>query len=271
MTQNGTVGTVGGNTSTPTKKSRSFCFTLNNPVEAEIKEILWNLEQTSYIFQEEIGESGTYHIQGCFRVKNPMAFKNIKKFMPRAHIEKCKSWKSSVKYCCKDETRKPDGKIWNSKDIKLPVKIRDIIKSKGANKFQEKILKLIQEQKMKEDDRTVNWVFDKKGNIGKTALVRHICLTENALLVGGKKNDILYGVSSWIEKKESLDILLINLARDKDMVSYEAIEVIKDGIFYNSKYESGMCIFNPPVVIVFANCEPDYDTLTKDRWNLIKV
>ena len=49
-------------------------------------------------------------------------------------------------------------------------------------------------------------------------------------------------------------------------MSYIAIEGIKDGCFFSAKYEAGMCVYNPPHVMVFANKAPELTMLSSDRW-----
>ena len=54
-------------------------------------------------------------------------------------------------------------------------------------------------------------------------------------------------------------------------VSYNAIEQLKDGLVFSSKYEGGVKMFNPPHVIIFANWLPDVKTLSEDRWNIVNI
>ena len=59
----------------------------------------------------------------------------------------------------------------------------------------------------------------------------------------------------------------MDFTRDvEEYVSYQAIEAIKNGIFYNTKYESKMITYNSPHVIIFANFFPDITKLSSDRW-----
>lgn len=59
----------------------------------------------SVIAQLEKGESGTEHIQACFRFASQRSFRFVKESIQRAHIEACKSFFDSWKYCSKSETR----------------------------------------------------------------------------------------------------------------------------------------------------------------------
>lgn len=92
-------------------RSRTWCFTLNNYMEAEIL----NLQSDSYeyCFQKEIGsETGTPHLQGVIKFKNAVRFSTVKKLNGRAHWEVCKNWNASLKYCSKKETN--DGELYTN-------------------------------------------------------------------------------------------------------------------------------------------------------------
>ncbi len=249
-------------------KTRSWVFTLNNYVGSDISDILLYLDKATYVFQEEIGDLGTKHLQGCFRFKSQRSFSSVKKSIPRAHLEKCKHWRSSIDYCSKDDTR--NGKVWHSKDVKLKKVLIDPIKGKTLHKWQKDILEILEGDP---DDRTIHWYWEETGCVGKTTLAKHICMKYNAIYLGGKSKDCKFGVSQFLEKNNgNLDVVIFGLSRSLEQyVSYEALESVKDGIFFNGKYESGMCIFNSPHVIVFANFEPTRSKLSTDRWNIVMI
>ncbi len=105
-----------GNTkcaSTPPSRSRNWFFTLNNYNDNEIDTIYNEIFKTNLVtlvFQEEKGENGTPHLQGCTAYKNARSFDSMKKLLPRANWSKVKNLKNALAYCCKDETR--NGKVW---------------------------------------------------------------------------------------------------------------------------------------------------------------
>lgn len=236
------------------KKARAYCFTINNYKNADI-ELLGTLEKECEIFwQKEIGQKGTEHIQGVLRWKNPRSFSQMKEMFPTAHIEICKNWIASKKYCQKIETRK--------------ILVRDPLDNIEPNELQKYTLKIL---KAVPGDRIINWIWEPNGNTGKTTIAKHLCLNYNALYVGGKANDIKFAITQWITKKKDLDIVIIDIPRSlEQFVSYQAIEEVKNGIFFSNKYESGMIMFNSPHVICFANFPPKVDALSKDRWNIVR-
>ncbi len=89
------------------QRNRTWCFTVNNPTEAEIELIkTYHPELAKWIvFQKEEGEAGTPHLQGVIGWKSPMTLSNVRAKVPRAHLEICRDAKASVAYCQKEEGR----------------------------------------------------------------------------------------------------------------------------------------------------------------------
>ena len=70
------------------------------------------------------------------------------------------------------------------------------------------------------------------------------------------------------------DIFLFNVARGEhlDIEQYKILESIKDGVAVDGKYNSQKLYFKKPnVLIVFSNKEPNQNTLSKDRWTILKI
>lgn len=260
-----TLDTAEGNTCSSAKRrvrGRNWVFTWNNYPESW-KNILTHLTPNKYVCQQETGSQGTPHIQGLLCFSNPIYFSSLHKQYPTIHWEKCKSLKASISYCSKQETR--SGELIH-KGFKLRVPVRDPIIN--ARPWQRDILLMISQVP---DDRKIVWIVDEQGGKGKTSLSKHICIKYDAILVGGRTQDILYGVSSYIAEHGNIQVVMINLARDQTSVNYSAIEQVKDGIFFSSKYESAMCLYNSPHVIIFSNRQPDRSKLSADRWQIIDL
>ena len=89
-----------------------------------------------------------------------------------------------------------------------------------------------------------------------------------AILIGGANKDALYGITQIVQKNGvGPGIVIFDIPRvNKGGISYQTLEYIKNGCFFNGKYESGMVRFNSPHVIVFSNVQPEYKLLSSDRW-----
>lgn len=86
-------------------KMRAFVFTWNNPPEDHHS---WfeNYDGLAYcIYQLEVGESGTPHLQGYIELKNRTRFEKLAK-LAKWHIEKRKgSQQQAIDYSSKEDTR----------------------------------------------------------------------------------------------------------------------------------------------------------------------
>ncbi len=90
-------------------RSRSWCFTWNNYTEENLSQLsqpeFFKTKIIKLIFQEEIGKENTKHLQGFVQFKNQIDFSKLKEYLPKCHLEKCKSVAASIKYCSKEDTR----------------------------------------------------------------------------------------------------------------------------------------------------------------------
>lgn len=85
-------------------QSKYWCFTLCNPVTYEEPQSLRNYEYL--VYQVEVGDEGTEHLQGYVCFKNRTKLSSIKKIMPTAHLEMRGGTHEKAKgYCMKEDTR----------------------------------------------------------------------------------------------------------------------------------------------------------------------
>lgn len=248
-------------------RGRAWCFTINNYTDETIANLkqLWDDTPTHYLFGEEKGEQGTPHLQGCVRFENARTFSAVKKMLPTAHIEPCKNWIAASTYCAKD------GIVHRSKtESKAEIKTIE-----NLYPWQQEIADAIETEP---DDRTINWMYETEGCVGKTALIKYLCVksSKNVICVSGKAADAKYGITSMMYPKKGKgkapDVVIFTFTRtNEEFVSYEAIEAIKDGLFFNTKYESRQVVFNNPHVYVFANFRPKEGALSSDRWKIVEI
>ena len=129
VVKKGSVGKTGNtNQSFPPKQPASttyidknkynrWVFTLNNPESGHSGQLIdyfnsfceynkFDNKIREYSFQKEIGENGTPHLQGRFKLKDRMRFSTLKKSIgiPTIHLEKENNEEASKEYCIKSET-----------------------------------------------------------------------------------------------------------------------------------------------------------------------
>lgn len=246
-------------------KSRAWFFTWDNPPENFLAQIINEFQNYEYICQKERSLSGLVHIQGVMRY--PTQRYNWPD-LP-CHWERCRNWRAAIKYCSKVDTR-IDGPWTNIPGMTWRKSIISPLDGKILFPWQVRILELIKENP---DDRKIYWYWDSIGCTGKTSLAKHIRITygKKWLYVNGASRDILCAL---IRRLENFDIdgVIFGITRqDASRVSYRSIEIIKDGIGFNAKYESDDFLMSPPHVLIFANFPPDKDMLSADRWVIEEI
>ncbi len=102
-------------------RARTWCFTLNNYDSSDpgtLAQHFLKYNCVKYIFQEEIGENKTPHLQGVVNFKNPLSFSTMKKINNTAHWEVCKNLKASINYCSKEDTRSGEIYSYGTEEVK---------------------------------------------------------------------------------------------------------------------------------------------------------
>lgn len=124
------------------------------------------------------------------------------------------------------------------------------------------------------DDRKIIWYVDTVGGYGKTYLARHLVRTRLTFYTQStSQRDVACGLKRFIDSRGTVEVCIFDLTRSQEgHIAYSTLEMVKNGIFFNSKYDSGMVeIPNNVWCIVFANFQPDRDKLSADRWEIISL
>lgn len=260
-----TVGNGAGNTSTAPARSvpgKAWCFTAfaneMETLETQIK----GLKNCRYGFgRETCPTTGREHSQGFITTENkirPVEYFKTKK----VHWEKMKgSIEQNVEYC------KKDGSYTSNIKFK-----KTIINPMDGLELKDWQIDITQILDGPVDTRKIYVFVDPVGGAGKSTFCKGLVMTRDAISVCGKSADVKYAISEMIASDKDVDIVLWDLPRSiGNMVNYQAIEEVKNGMFFSTKYESGMTIFNQPHIIIFTNSEPDVTKLSNDRWCIRRI
>lgn len=242
------------------KQALYWCFTWNNYEKEKIETIVQILKHEChwYVFQEEIGENGTPHLQGTMYLKNRQRLTSLKKWSKQIHWEITGAVSASIAYCTKKETRA--GLIY-SHGIDIP---EEIIVHKPYG-WQLLVMDIISK---KPDERTIHWFYEPIGSVGKTTLCKYLCVEHGAVMLTGKSNDMFHQLS----KMKNIKLVLVDIPRcAQEYINYGAIEQIKNGLIFSGKYEGAQLIFNCPHVICFANEPPTITKMSMDRWRIYNI
>jgi len=251
-----------GNTDTSANKQGTqriyYCFTLY-PDDIEMLETVeTRLTEISkkWIFGiESCPTTGRKHLQGFMALKKKMRITELKiPFNP--HIEACQGTEAqNIRYCSKDKCIKSFG-------FPKPV---TTIKQEDFNTLQKTIYGLFLAPVEK---RKIYWFYDEVGCSGKSDMCKYLVVHHNILFCNnGKCADLV----NLVFNQEEVTTMIWDLPRDHDKISYSAIESVKNGMVCNTKYETGVKVFDPPHIFIFSNFLPDIGTLSPDRWVIYKV
>lgn len=238
-----------------------YDFTLNNYTDLEVCQIKKTISEICKkgCFGFEVGEKGTPHLQGYISLKIKKRITTITKFdgFKRASLRAVRNEDALVEYCCKE------GCYWKfgfPKPIKIIEELYD---------WQKEIVEIYNTEP---DDRKVYWFWEDEGNIGKTSFIKYMVVKHQVLFCsGGKYSDIMNLVFN--QDMDNCKAVMFNLPRaSMGGISYASLESIKDGMVCNTKYETGVKIFNSPHLFIFANFPPeDEEKLSNDRWVIKKL
>lgn len=240
--------------------SKFWCFTLNNWTQEQLEHLkrVFKESKCAWIAGFEVGEKGTPHIQGYVeftkRVRPSEAIK-----IPQIHWEMRKGTSVQARdYCIKD-----GDYIGN---MIIPPKAIDPMEGLTPYDWQREIIDMTKE--FCKDKRHIYWYWEKNGDKGKTTLAKHIVMTDPCTLyVTGKANDIKCAIADWIKEGKFLKTCIFYYTKSNEhFVSYQALEEVKDGLFFSTKFESRMVCYNTPHIIVFANFPPEKDKMGQNRF-----
>jgi hypothetical protein len=118
--------------------------------------------------------------------------------------------------------------------------------------------------------RRVSWWWERRGNVGKSFMARHLALHCDAIVCQMmKKSDLLHMLSKTIATRKSV---VFDLTRSCEAgavsVVYEVLEMLSNGYICSGKYDSQNLWVGPLHLIVFANFEPDRSAMSEDRWDV---
>ena len=281
----------------PGKQMRHVAVTLHCPngdrkPAAIVK--AWAQEQgLTYVFQlERCGTTGKLHYQGFFSHKAAKTWKTwvnkFQAFWPGAHVQLMKTnINANLAYCSKLESRVVNADMgYLDEDIgphwlgyQAQTALRLVTKTiVDPYPWQADLAAILA---TKPDERSIVWIHETEGNVGKSAFARDAAIDGRTLVFAGKANDAKSAVADWVAPLDKdkqplppkpLDAVILDVPRvSADYISYQALEEFKNGMFFSGKYASRMVVMPFIHVVVFSNEPPDTSKMSKDRWQVYRI
>lgn len=293
-------------------RAKHWQFTLNNPTddEREIIDALGEGPTTSYvIYGEEVGASGTPHLQGHVSFTARRTFAQAKAAIAgRAHLEVVRLLQRHIDYCKKDGRYRefgspPTSEVSGSGERNDLADFRATVASGvfGSPELREKHPTVMARYPAFARS-VVRDLFPSRDfvDLPLRAWQQHVVDICDAavhprkiyFVVDRAGNSGKTYLGRYLQNKReavqilragkvadmafqykiTTKILIVDIPRSKcEHFQYSFLEMVKDGSLMSSKYESCMKEFPTPHVFVFMNDEPDSTQLSPDRYEYISV
>jgi len=228
-------------------------FRANETMTQEVIEAFMKGYAKSFAYQFEQGETGYKHWQGMFSlIKKKRKSELLPIFAPE-YLEPAASKK--VSYVMKEDTRILGPFTDKTKQLYIPIQYRIPV----LRRWQEHLIQVSALQKM--DFRTINILYCPGGNIGKSTLAGYLhCNNKGFVMPTCCDAERLIATACNLFSSAEITapgIIFIDLPRmqeQKKMASiYIAIEQIKNGILYDTRYRYQQWFIDSPVIWVFTN------------------
>lgn len=234
----------------------------------------------NYVFQMERGEErsdkhpdGYLHYQGRLSLMKKMqvvpAAKMLSSCGHNFHLSPSSnnSLNGEAFYCMKVQTRVLGP--WSEKDFKerppLTRRLQKVMEH-GLLPWQAQLKDLVDCY----DDRHILLVHDQTGNSGKSSFVEYMEYEGLAFQIPAMRlmEEIMGCAMSVPAQKCYLIDMPRGMKKDKLGDFYAGLESLKDGVMYDKRYHFKKRRIECPQIVVFTNTEPDWDLMSKDRWQL---
>lgn len=248
-----------------------YDFTLSRKFCESRHELLKCLKEWAkhYTFQLEESDNGYVHWQGRMSLIKPRRLGEFKKLIQGLDVIGKMTVSPSSNESLRGEcfyTMKADTRIegpWSEKDQPLYIP-RQVRECPNLRPFQQAIIDNIGVW----DTRTVNFVYCKSGNNGKSILVSYLRChgLARCLPPVNDQRDFLRMVCDLPTATMYVVDMPRAMKKEKMLGFYSALETVKDGYAYDDRYTFKEKHFDCPNIWVFGNHMPDVTLMSRDRW-----
>lgn len=303
-----TMGTIGGVSDGIREKLYEPGTVEFKPDDSE-RDVLGGERAAVFIVigKEVAPETGTLHLQGYIRWKNPRTWQKIKDISPGAHVETARgNAQANYNYCSKEGHWYTCGLLQASgKRTDLDTMFRlcnegksdqEIVEACGAKwaLHRERIRSLV-ESIISEQQKTERALLFAKANLyaWQTKAVEKIESQSDRkilFIVGEMGNEgKSYFADYLVSTKNALKltttkrvecaflytyepIVVFDMVRhDQDFINYGTMEMFKGSTFISTKYKCKVKYTNSCKVIVVMNQSPDLTKLSSDRYDVMTL
>ena len=240
------------------------------------KELIKQFHEASGIlkkwtFQEELSETGYAHYQGRVsfgtKTRSPITrCSSIPALMGARWSVTSNENRTNDFYVTKAESRAAGP--WSNRDEPPPYIPRQFREVTSLYPWQQSIW----DDVVKWDSRTINFLYDVSGNIGKSVLVGKLRGAGRAAALPPANDfaDLLGMVCDRQRRTTPAKAFIVDMPRaihqERLGGLYAGLESVKNGYAYDKRYKFREAFFDSPIIWVFGNVLPDPRYLSYDRW-----
>lgn len=227
----------------------------------DLATLLDNLDCEKWVIGEEIGKNGYEHWQVRYVLNSGSAWEEqmLVWSMFKGHVTPTKV--RNFKYVEKEQNyiASWEKALEEFREIKL-------------KSWQGSALAGLKDQ----NDREIMVIVDQIGGNGKTYLAKHMTATHTGVYIPplGDGQEYMAMVMAKaipdIEQTFIFDVPRAETLKQKKGM-WSAVEQVKNGYLYDKRYKWQEMWIKPPKILVFANEEPPYESLSDDRWKVYKI
>jgi hypothetical protein len=224
-----------------------------------------------WVFQEELGDTGYLHYQGRVSLIKKRRETELGRISKENGL--IFHWKPTSNNACNVEwtyVMKKDTRTrgpWKDDDEEkvLTRQLRQFM-THERYEWQDQVVGMAREI----DDRSIKLIYDTYGDAGKSILAEFMEYSGLAYEIPPFRlmEDLMQCVMSVKTYPAYLVDMPRGMKKDKLGEFYAGLECIKNGVAYDKRYNFRKKRFDRPQLIVFTNVLPDFELLSKDRWEI---
>eukprot|EP00996_Jenningsia_fusiforme_P004000 NODE_479_length_2199_cov_29.733023_g441_i0.p1 GENE.NODE_479_length_2199_cov_29.733023_g441_i0~~NODE_479_length_2199_cov_29.733023_g441_i0.p1 ORF type:complete len:281 (+),score=49.03 NODE_479_length_2199_cov_29.733023_g441_i0:712-1554(+) len=228
-----------------------------------------------WVFQQERGDPTDLNPDGYLHwqirvslIKKRRLAELVNRFCPGGHISPTTKGVhdgSTFNYVLKADSR-VEGPWTDAEYEEPPVLTRQLANFNANPKRAYQVA--LEEIARTYDERSIHFVYDPVGNIGKSIFAEYLEYNKIAYEIPPFNDmmDIMACVMSIKTHKCYLVDMPRALKKDKLAQFFSGIECLKNGIAFDKRYSFKKRRFDRPNVIIFSNVKPCLHYLSPDRW-----
>lgn len=212
-----------------------------------------------WIVAKEKGKNGYEHWQIRIESSNTGFFEWCKMYIPTAHVEKAERGVDESRY----ETKEGQYVLYTDRV--------EILKQRFG-KMRPNQIRALEALESTNDREVLVW-YDEGGNVGKSWLTGALWERGLAYYVPPTVDSVkamVQWVASCYQSGGWRPYVIIDIPRSWKWSEqlYVAIESIKDGLVYDTRYHAQCINIRGVKVLVLTNTKPKLDKLSQDRWRI---